>query len=296
MEQQLTQVLASALSQGSIYGLLGLGFSVAAMSTRLLNLAQGAYSLVGGFVFLALVDGLKLPSYVAVPTVLVMAAVLGILTERLVNLRSRPWKTVSHDTAVLATLALLVLFEGAVFLVWGSDPRRAPALQSGVFTIFGAVMAWQFVWMVGTTLVIAVAMHVFLSRTWTGRAMRACAHNPLMSQLMGINVRRLGALAFAIGAMIGALAGVLASPITWIDYQMGGFFMLYGLLAYLIGGEDKVVGPILGGILLGLVQNVVLLFPGATGGLLKQVVPMAALLAMLVFRPQGLLGQRSSAV
>jgi branched-chain amino acid transport system permease protein len=124
--------------------------------------------------------------------------------------------------------------------------------------------------------------------------MRACAQNAMMSHLLGISVRHLGALAFGIGAAIGAVAGVLSSPITWLDYQLGGFFMLYGLLAYLIGGEDEVAGPLVGGLLLGLVQNIVLLLPGMTGGLLKQVVPMAALLLMLVFRPQGLLPRRSA--
>jgi branched-chain amino acid transport system permease protein len=92
--------------------------------------------------------------------------------------------------------------------------------------------------------------------------------------------------------MMGAVAGVLVSPITWLDYQVAGFFMLNGILAYLIGGEDKVAGPLVGGLLLGLVQNVFLMLPGTTGGLLKQVVPMLVLIAMLVWRPQGILAAR----
>lgn len=293
--EQAIQVLASGLSQGCVYALLGLGFSVAGMSTRILNLAQGGYSLIGGFVFLALVSGLGLSLPVALLVVLPGVGLLGVLTERVVNMRARPWKAVSHDMSVLATLALLVAMEGAVVLIWGSDPQRGRPLQSGVFNFLGAIVAWQFVWMIGITLTIAAVLHLFLSRTWTGRAMRACAQNPLMSHLLGVNVRRLGGVAFGIGAMIGATAGILASPITWLDYQLGGFFMLYGLLAYLIGGEDEVMGPLVGGLALGLVQNLCLLVPGSAGGLLKQVVPMIALLAMLVFRPQGLLPRRTSA-
>jgi branched-chain amino acid transport system permease protein len=290
--EQTIQVLASGLSQGCIYALLGLGFSVAGMSTRLLNLAQGGYSLVGGFVFLALAGRLGLP--LALLLTLIGIGVLGVLTERIVNMRAKPWKAAPHDMAVLATLALLVAMEGATVLIWGSDPQRGQPIQSGVFNLFGAVMAWQFVWMIGTTLSIAIALHLFLSRTWTGRAMRSCAQNAMMSHLLGINVRRLGALAFALGAMIGAVAGILAAPITWLDYQQGGIFMLYGLLAYLIGGEDEVAGPLVGGVVLGLVQNVCLLMPGTVGGLLKQVVPMLALLLMLVFRPQGILPRRTA--
>lgn len=290
--EQVAQVLASSLSQGGVYALLGLGFSMAAMATRILNLSQGAYALLGGFLFLAALDRFKLHPALAIPLVLVAAGLLGVLTEKVVNMRSRPWKAVPHDMAVLATLALLVAAEGLVLLVWGSDPVRGRPLQQGVFELFGAVIGWQFVWMFGTTVAIAIALHYFLARTWTGKAMRACAQNTLMAHLLGIDVRRLSAISFALGGAIGAVAGILASPITWLDYQLGGFFMLYGLLAYLIGGEDEVLGPLAGGMLLAFVQNIVLLLPGMTGGLLKQVLPMLALLLMLVFRPTGLLARR----
>ncbi|CAN5743802.1 branched-chain amino acid ABC transporter permease [soil metagenome] len=288
----ITQVLVSGLSQGSIYALLGLGFSIASMATRLLNLAQGAYSLIGGFVFLTLVAGHGIAPWMAFIAVMFLVAVLGVATERVVNLRTTPWKPVSHDMAVLSTLALLVAFEGVALLVWGSDAQRGPPIQRGVFRMFGAVVSWQFLWIVGTMIVMATALHFFLMRTWTGRAMRACAQNAMMSHLLGIDVRRIGALAFGLSAMIGATAGILASPVTWLDYQLGGYFMLNGILAYLIGGEDEVAGPVVGGLLLGLVQAVFLLIPGTAGGLLKQVVPMLALLLMLVFRPQGMLASR----
>lgn len=289
---QFTQVLVAGLSQGSIYALLGLGFCVVSMSTRILNIAQGAYALVGGFLFITLAAKLKLPLSAAFVLCIAAAGVMGLVTERVVNLSTKPWKPVEHTTAVLATLALLVIVEGAAFLIWGSDPVLGKPVQAGVFRIMGAVVPWQYVWNIVALVAITAALHVFLTRTWTGRAMRANAENPLMSYLLGINVRRLGTISFAIGAAIGAAAGILASPITWIDYQMGGTFMLFGLLAFLIGGEKSIAGPMVGGLLLGIVENVFLLIPGIAGGLLKQVVPMLALLVMLVVRPEGLLGRR----
>jgi branched-subunit amino acid ABC-type transport system permease component len=293
--EQVAQILASSLSQGGVYALLGLGFSMAGMATRILNLAQGGYALLGGFLFLTLIERLHLPLALAVPLALVAAGLLGVLTEKIVNLRSRPWSPVSHDMAVLSTLALLVAAEGLASLLWGTDPVRGVPMQAGTFRLFGAVIGWQFLWMLATTVLVALGLHLLLSRTWIGRAMRACAQNTLMAHLLGINVRTLSALTFALGGVIGALGGILASPITWLDYQLGGFFMLYGLLAYLIGGEDEVLGPLVGGMLLAFVQNIVLLLPGITGGLLKQVLPMAALLLMLVFRPSGLLPRRRAA-
>lgn len=294
--ETVSQILFSGLAQGAIYALLGLGFSIAGMATRLLNLAQGAYSLIGGFLFLTLVSSYGLPLVLALAVVLLLCLVMGVLTEKIVNARATPWLPVPHDIAILATLALLVAAEGAVFLIWGSDAHRGAPMQPGVFRLFGAIVPWQLVWIVGITLAIAILLHGFLKLTWTGRAMRACAQNPLMSYLLGIDVRKVGALAFAISAMIGATAGVLASPMTWVDYQMGGYFMLYGILAYLIGGEEEIFGPLAGGLLLGFLENIFLLIPGALGGLLKQVVPMLALILMLVLKPEGLLGSRRRAV
>lgn len=289
---QVLQVLVAGLSQGAIYALVGLGFSLVNMATRVLNLAQGSYALLGGLLFLTLATSAKLPPILAFILVLVAIAAIGVATERIVNLRTRPWRPVSHDMAVLSTLALVVVFEGAAFLIWGPDPQRGPALQPGVFQLFGAVIVWQSVWMIVAAMVIALGLHIFLHRTWMGRAMRSCAQNPVTSALLGINVRRVGTVAFVLSAMIGAVAGIMVSPITWLDYQLGGFFMLKGILAYLIGGEEEVSGPLVGGLLLGLVENAFLLLPGTTGGLLKQVVPMACLILMLVLRPQGLLAAR----
>jgi branched-chain amino acid transport system permease protein len=292
--EQLLQVVFTGLSQGGIYALIGLGFSLVMMSTRILNLAHGSYVLLGGFVFLSLSTSWEWPPLLAVLVAVAAIGALGFLTERVLNIRARPWRQPSLDTAVLTTLALLVVFEGTAFLVWGPDPHRAPALHPGVFSLFGAVVVWQSVWMLVSALFISAGLHLFFRRTWTGRAMRACAENPTTTCLLGINTRLIGSLAFTISAVLGAIAGLLVSPVTWIDYQMGGFFMLKGVLAYLTGGEEEVAGPLVGGMLLGLVENLLLLFPGMTGGLLKQVVPMAVLIAILVFRPQGILAARRS--
>jgi branched-chain amino acid transport system permease protein len=290
--EQLVQVVFTGLSQGGIYALIGLGFSLVMMSTRILNLAHGSFVLFGGFVFLSLTAAWGWAPLVAMLAVLVLMVAVGVATERILNVRARPWRPISLDTAVLTTLALLVVFEGVAFLLWGPDPQRAPALHPGVFSLLGAVVVWQSVWMLVAALAISAGLHLFLRRTWMGRAMRACAESPTTAYLLGINARFVGSLAFALSAALGAFAGLLVSPVTWIDYQMGGFFMLKGVLAYLTGGEEEVAGPLVGGMLLGLVENVLLLLPGMTGGLLKQVVPMAVLIAILVVRPQGILAAR----
>jgi len=289
---QVLQVVFTGLSQGGIYALIGIGFSLVNMATRVLNLAQGSYALWGGFLFLTLATSYGIPPVAAIFVVLALVAVLGVATERIVTLRVRPWRPISHDMAILTTLALVIVFEGAAFLIWGPDPQRGPALQRGVFSLFGAIVVWQSLWMFVAAILISIGLQLLLHRTWLGRAMRACAQNPLTAALLGVDTRRVGSAAFGLSAMVGAIAGILVSPITWLDYQLGGDFMLKGVLAYLLGGEEAVAGPLVGGILLGLVENVFLLLPGTTGGLLKQVVPMGVLIAVLVLRPQGLLSGR----
>jgi branched-chain amino acid transport system permease protein len=289
---QILQVVLTGLSQGGIYALVGLGFSLVSMSTRVLNLAQGAYALWGGFLFIMMVTALGLPPLLALCLAILVTALLGVATERLVNIRAKPWQPISLDVAVLSTLALSVVFEGAAFLIWGPDPQRGPAIQRGVFRLLGAVVLWQSVWMFGAMIVLSLALHLFLRYTWTGQAMRACAQNTLAAYLLGINVRRVGLVTFGIAAMLGAAAGMLVSPVTWLDYQIGGYFMLQGVLAFLLGGEEEVAGPVVGGLVLGLVENALLLLPA--GGLLKQVVPMVLLIAVLLWRPQGLLAKRAA--
>ena len=293
--EHLFQVLFTGLSQGGIYALVGIGFSLVNMSTRVLNLAQGSYALIGGFVFLTLASRFGLPAWLAMLIGVALAAILGVLTERIVTLRVRPWRPISHDMAILTTLALVVVCEGSAFLIWGSDTHRGPALQPGVVNVFGAIIIRQSIWMLVATLVISLGLQFLLTHTWLGRAMRACAQSPLTASLLGVNTRRVGAIAFGLSAAIGALAGMLVSPITWLDYKIGGEFMLKGILAYLLGGEMAVAGPLVGGLILGLVENGFLLLPGTVGGLLKQVVPMALLILVLVWRPQGLLVTRRQA-
>ena len=290
--ETLLQVLITGVSQGSVYALVGLGFSLVTMSTRILNLAQGSYALWGGFLFITGVSALGLHPLLAMAGAILLTALAGALTERVVHLRVRPWRPVSIDVAVLLTLAMVVVFQGAAFLIFGPDPQRGPPIQRGVFNVFGAVMIWQSLWMMVAMIVMTITLYFFLRKTWMGQAMRACAHNTLAAHLLGINVRRVAVVTFAISAMLGALAGILVSPITWIDYEIGGYFMLQGILAYLLGGEEEVAGPVVGGLLLGVVESVLLLFPG--GGLLKQIIPLAMLVAVLMWRPQGILGKRAA--
>jgi branched-chain amino acid transport system permease protein len=161
-----------------------------------------------------------------------------------------------------------------------------------VLKLGSAIVIWQSVWMMVAAVALTAGFSLFLHRTWLGLAMRACAENPVTAWLLGVDRRLIGLLAFGIAAGIGSLSGILISPVTWVDYSAAGFFLLKGLIVFLIGGEDNVAGSLAGGILLGLTENSLLLVPGMAGGFLKTVVPLVVLILVLLVRPQGLLSPR----
>jgi branched-chain amino acid transport system permease protein len=291
---QLIQIVVTGVSQGAIYTLIGLGFAIVMMATKCLNMANGSYVLYGAFIFLTFSSALKIPPLAVVPMVLVVVMTIGVITDRILNVGSSPWRQVSSHLTILRTLALMVVFEGLAFVIWGPDPRRPPALAPGVLNVGGAILSWQSVWMMVAAVALTLGFSLFLHRTWLGLAMRASAENPVTGWLLGVDRRMIGLLAFAIAAGIGSLSGILISPVTWVDYSAAGFFLLKGLIVYLIGGEDNVAGSLVGGILLGLTENSLLLVPGMAGGFLKTVVPLIVLILVLLLRPQGLLAPRQA--
>ena len=180
--QALSQVVASGLSQGSIYALLGLGFSLVYLATGVLNIMQGGYAVIAAYLVIVLAASIGTPAAFAVA--IMFACIMGILTERIVNFSAKPWNPVPHITAVLVTLALLVAVEGAALLIWGADPRMGVAIQGGFVRLAGAIVPKQSFWNLGVALLATVALSLFLNRTWMGRLMRANHQNPLMCNLI----------------------------------------------------------------------------------------------------------------
>lgn len=289
---QLIQVIVTGLGQGGIYVLIGFGFSIVMLACKILNLSHGSYVLYGAFIFLTWSSAVGVPPILLIPPIVAVVALAGLATERILDIGVSPWRQIPSYSMILRTLALLTIFEGIAFLLWGSDSHPTPPVQPGTVTLGGALIAWQLIWVFVVAVVLTGLFSLFLHRTWFGLAIRASAENPLTAYLLGIDRRVIGLVAFGIAAGVGALTGTLISPVTWVDYSAAGFFMLKGTLVYLIGGEEAVTGPLAGGLFLGLTENLLLLIPGGVGGFLKEVVPLAILIAVLMLRPQGLVAPR----
>jgi len=191
---------------------------------------------------------------------------------------------------ILSTLAASILMRGAIMVIWGKDLLRlSPFSGETPLRFGGAAILPQTLWVFGVAAVVVILLSVFLSSTAYGKAMRASAENPVSASLAGINVKLIGSLSYLLAAAIGGLAGVLIAPITGIDFQLGLLLAMKGLTAAIIGGLERINGVVVGGLLLGIIEA----FGSAyVSSVLKDALAFAVLIAVLVVRPQGLLGAR----
>ena len=282
----LAQILISGISIGCIYGLIAIGFCVIYNASGIVNFAQGAFVMLGGIVTHALMQ-LGMPMLAAAAASVVFGAALGIVIERVVV---RPlWdRNATMFVMILATLAAQIVIERATLIAVGDQPKALPVFTDlPPIRIAGIAISYQILWIVGASLIIVVLLGLFFKATKTGKAMRACAINREAAALQGIPVERMLALAFALSAGLGAIAGILITPTQYTAFNVGVPFAISGFIAAIIGGFGRPLGAFLGGIMLGLAQSLAIVTFGAG---LKNVAALSVLLLFLFIRPSGIFG------
>jgi branched-chain amino acid transport system permease protein len=279
------QLLASGLSTGSIYALVGLGLMLAYKGTGVLNFAQGEFVTLGAYVALFFSLYFALPYWAIFLLALVVVAVFGVLFERLLI---RPLMKAPEFTVVVATLAVSLMIKDGLRNLWPETVSTIPSPFADVSLRFGDIaINAQYLWVVACTLALMGILALFFTNNIFGKAMRAVAQNRTAARLMGIRVDRVFPATFAISAAIAALAGVLIAPLNGIEPDMGDVLMK-GFIAAVIGGFNSLLGCVIAGFLLGVVET----FGGAfIGGLFKDVTAFALLIVVLLVRPHGLFGQ-----
>jgi branched-chain amino acid transport system permease protein len=281
------QTLVNGLSVGCIYGLIGIGFCVIYNASGIVNFAQGAFVMLGGMITYVLISALGLPLLIAGVAATLAVAALGVVIERLVV---RPlWnRNATMFVMILATFAVQIVIERATLIAVGDQPKSLPVFTDlPPIQIGGVAIAYQLLWIIGFSLVLIAALALFFQTTLTGRAMRACAINREAAALQGIAVPRMLALAFALSAALGAIAGILVTPTQFTAFNVGTPFAISGFIAAIVGGFGRPFGAFLGGITLGLAQALAVYWLGAG---LKNVAALSVLLLFLFFRPSGILG------
>lgn len=279
------QLLVAALSTGSIYALVALGLVLAFKGTGILNFAQGELVAFGAYVALFLSAVAKLPYWQVLPLTLLIAALFGAALERGLV---RPLMRAPPFTIVVATLAIGLMIKNALRLSWQESVSTLPSpFGDTTLRIAGASINPQYLWVTACSLLIMGLLALFFRSSILGKAMRAVAQNQEAARLMGIRVSRIFSGTFALSTATAALAGVLLAPLIGIQAEMGGI-VLKGFVAAIIGGFSSLVGCVVGGVVLGLLET----FGGAwLGGVFKDVAAFALLMVILLVRPHGLFGR-----
>jgi branched-chain amino acid transport system permease protein len=280
------QQLSVGLAQGSVYALVAFGYGLIFATSRIVNFAQGHLFMLGGLIGLALLNlGVPFPLMVVITMLAVAAVAVGL--ERAVTLPTRSSR--SPYTWIVATLAAAVILENLASFVFGKEPKSFPPVSGGRLDLGGVVVDVHNLVVLAVAVAMMVGIEVFLSRSHTGRAIRATADDPRPARLVGVPVPRLITLSFAMAGAIAGLGGVLVAPLTFAAVPIGLLLGLKGFIAAVIGGLGSFRGAMVGGLALGLMESVVRQqLPAGVGGAIL----FGLLLVSLVIRPQGMFGRK----
>jgi branched-chain amino acid transport system permease protein len=285
----LLQFLFSGLMVGAIYALVALGLNVVFNATGAVNFAQGEFSMLGGMLGAALLSAAGLPLVVVFVVTVAAVTAVGVLMERLVI---RPVRHADVFNLIIVTIGASILIKGGVMVSLGKNAAGLPAFTGErPFRILGATFVPQALWILGVAAAIVLALHFFFDRTLLGRAMRAVATDREAARLVGIDVRRVVMLSFALSAAVGAIGGLIVTPVTLTIYDAGTMLGLKGFAAAVTGGLGNTFGGIAGGLVLGLLET---FGGGLIGSEFKDVAAFLLLLLLLFLRPRGLFARGQS--
>jgi len=284
---ELLQYLLSGVTVGAVYALVALGFTLIYNASDVVNFAQGEFVMLGGMItFFAWQAGIPLP--LAALLAILAAATIGVLLNKLAI---EPARGAPVASLIIITIGASIFLRGSAQLVFDKQLHRFPSFSGDdPLRVFGATMLPQGLWVIAGAVAIFVVLWLFFARTLTGKAVLATANNRIAASLVGINPNHMMTLSFAVSAAIGALAGVLVTPITLTSYDLGVAMALKGFAAAMLGGMGVPAGALIGGLLLGLIEA---LTAGYVSSVYKDAVAFVLILVILFARPQGLFGRKA---
>jgi branched-chain amino acid transport system permease protein len=286
----LLQLIITGIAVGGVYSLMALGFVLIYKASTVVNFGPGELVLFGAYVAWATTLNMKLPVAVALPLTLVVAILLGLVIERGVL---RPLIGEPIISVIMVTFGFASVVRGVLNMAWGSDTRPFPVLFSSEPFHLGPVPVspvhlWSFV----TVMILLAAFSLFFKFSLVGTAMRATADNQQVAQSLGVSVKGVFALSWCIATVVSALGGIILGSVRGgVDFSLAD----YGLKVFpvvILGGLDSVPGAIMGGVLVGVLENLSggYLDPILGGGV-KEVAPFVVLVLILMIRPYGLFGK-----
>jgi branched-chain amino acid transport system permease protein len=283
----LGQQILAGIATGAIYACMALAVVMIYQAIDHLNFAQGEMAMFSTFIaFQLMLWGL--PYWAAFPITLVVSFIGGVLIDRVVFKPIHDAPILSH---VVVFIALLAILNSTAGFIWDFTVKSFPS-PFGSAPLFGSslISAHQ-AGMIGVTLLLLVFLFVFFRYTRIGLSMRAAAANPVSARLVGVRVGWMNALGWGMAAAIGAIAGILIAPVVFLEPNMMISILLYGFAGAVLGGLTSPAGAVLGGFLVGVVENLAGTFIPVIGGELKLPIALMLIVAVLVFKPSGLMGR-----
>ncbi len=285
LASQILQYCLTGITIGAIYSMVAIGFNIIYNVTEIINFAQGEFVMLGGLTMVFFRINLKLPVIIAFFLSVGVVTIVGLLLDRFAI---RPLRDPSVITMIIATIAASILIRGIAMFIWGKDPYDLPAFTGRTpISFLNVAIQPQSLWVIGLLIVVVIAMTFFFEKTILGKAMSACADNPEAASLVGINVNKMILLSFSLSAAIGAVAGIVITPISLMEYDRGAMLALKGFAAVILGGLGNFSGAVLGGLIIGLIES---LGAGLISSAYKDAFALLLLLCLLFVKPSGLLG------
>lgn len=283
----VTQSIVTGLLLGGVYALVSIGLTLIFGVLGIVNFAQGSMLTLALYLVYSMVNSVGIPVYVATLIAIPIMFVFGVVIQT--ALLNKLTMSANQEGPLLITLGLSLLIVNVLLMIYGGRPKGVKGPAEGSVKIFGAIASYDRLIAFVGALAVAVILTQALKRTSFGLSIRAVSSNSQGAELVGVNVRRVYAMTFGIGAACVAVAGGLLSPFLSLTPSVGEQFTILAFVIVVLGGLGSVVGAMVGGLVIGLVQTVGALYLPGTGSL---VLVFAVFVLVLFFRPQGMFGAK----
>ena len=278
-------IIVYGLVASGVYALLAVGFSLIFGVARIVNLSHTAFYMLAAYLIYSLASAAGLNLYLSIIIAIVAVIAVGIFSYKFLIARVR-----QHEaTTLIVTIALAVIIQEAILKGFGGQPRGVPKLISGSVDIFGVTVLNQQLLTLGVVVLLLLATWFFLMRTKSGVAIRATAQDRDVANLMGINVPRIEMLVMAMSVGLAAIAGALVAPLSVLTPGMWAHPLVMILAVVVLGGLGSIQGSLIGALILGFAENLVV-FLAPSGAFLKTSVALTIMLIVILIRPEGLFG------
>ena len=282
--------LINGMSLGSVYAIIALGYTMVYGIAKMLNFAHGDIIMIGAYVAFLAISTLGLPIWVGILLSIVVCTVLGVTIEKLAY---KPLRKATSLSVLITAIGISYLLQNTALLLWSSNPRKFPSIvENKNIVLFDGKLSISNISLItiGVCLVIMVALTLFINKTKTGMAMRACAEDKGAAALMGINVNKTISITFAIGSALAAVSAILlCMSYDTITPTLGSMPGIKAFTAAVFGGIGSVPGALVGGLLLGVIE---ILAKAYISTELSDAVVFAVLIIVLLIKPAGLLGKK----